>query len=89
MAREGVLHQEGEGLVITPRGDILKRADAQVAGCHASEHGPGQDGLPDNRFTRGHHRQRARRRNAQGMHRLAEKIFAEHGAEGGPPIAAA
>ena len=59
-------------------GRILERADTDVACGNASEHRPGQGRVAIDRFARRDDGQAPRRWNAEGVHRLADDVFAEH-----------
>ena len=66
-----------------------KRADPQVAGGNAGQHGAGQGGLALHQAARRHHGQGARGRDAQRMHRLADDVFAQHRTHCRQPVTAA
>ena len=66
-------------------GDVLEGPDPQVAGGDAGEDGAGQESLAANRLAGGHDGQRARRRDAERVHRLADKVLAEHRSDGRRP----
>ena len=50
---------------------------------------PGEGRLAVDRLARRRDRQAARRRDAEGVHRLADDVLAQHRAEGGAAVAAA
>ena len=76
-------------IIVLTRGKILERADADVARRNAGEHRARQHGLAHHILARDHGGQRARGRYAQREHRLADDVFAQHGAERGAAVAAA
>ena len=73
----------------SPRGEILERADADMAGRDAGQHGARQHASRDGRAPRRHGGQRARGRDAERRHRLADDVFAQDRAQRGAPVAAA
>ena len=69
---------------------VLERADADVRGRHARQDRARQGaGLAQDRLAGGDDGQRARGRDAQGVHRLADDRLTQHRAEHGLAVAAA
>ena len=66
-----------------------KRADAQVAARHPRQHGPRQDGLALDPPAGRDDGQRPGGRDAQGVHRLADDVLAQHRTDRGQAVAAA
>ena len=57
---------------------VLEAPDPQVTAGDAGEHGAGQQRLALHRAPGRHHGQGSRRRDTQGVHRLADDVFAQH-----------
>ena len=89
VAIERVLREGGERLAILAGGEVLERADTDVARGDAREHRAGQDLLAADGLARGDGSERARGGNAERMHGLADEVFAEDGPEGGAAVTAA
>ncbi len=89
MAGDGMVGQRPQRLDVAARGEELEGADADVARRHARQHRARQRRLAHHRLTGRHGRQRSRGRNAERRHRLADDVFAQHGTQGRPPVAAA
>ncbi len=70
-------------------GEELKRADTDMAGGDAGEHGAGKRGFPVDGFAGGGDGERARGGHAERVHGFAQDVFAEDGAERGFTITAA
>ena len=70
-------------------GRPLHRADANVARGDAGEHGAFAHRLAIDRLACRHHRQAARGRDAERVHRLADDVFPQHRTERGTAVAAA
>ncbi len=60
-----------------------------MAARDARQHRPRQRGLAIDRLARRDDRERARRRDAEGLHGLAEDILPQDRSEPGPPVAPA
>ena len=73
VARDRVVGQLAQLVQLAARGEVLEGADAQVAGGHARQHGAGQRVFAQHRLAGGHHGQRARGRDAQRVHGLADE----------------
>ena len=84
-----MVRQQPQRLGIAPRGEILERADADVARGHARQDGAGQHRLASHRLSGRHRGQRPRGRHAQRRHGLADDVFAQHRAERGAAVAVA
>ena len=69
--------------------NVLEGPHPQVAGGDAREDGAGQKSLAANRLAGGHDGQRAGRRDAERVHRLADEVLAEHRADRRPSVATA
>jgi hypothetical protein len=89
VSRDGVVEQRAQCRVVTARGNTFERANAQVARRHARQHRARQHGFAMDRLTGRDHRQSARGRDAECIHRLTDDHLAQHGAERRAPIAAA
>ncbi len=68
---------------------VLEAPHAQMAARDPGEDGSWQQGLAAHRTPRRHHGERAGRGDAQGMHRLAEDVLAQHRADRGQAVPAA
>ena len=86
---DDVIGQPPHALGIAARREILERADADVAGGDAGEHGPGQRRLAHHALAGHDGGERSRGRNAQCRHRLADDVFAQHRTERGAAVAPA
>ncbi len=84
-----VIGQPPHPFGVTARREILERADANVAGSDPGEHGAGQRCFAHHIFAGHDGGERARGRNAQHRHRLADDVFAQHRTERGSAIAPA
>ena len=89
MTRNGIVEQRLQAVLVAPCGKMLKRADAQMACRHPGQHGAGMDLLADNHFTGGGDCQAAGCWDTERVHRLADRIFADHRAKGCTAIATA
>jgi len=58
-------------------GEELEGADADMAGGDAGQHGAGLGAVAAHHVAGRHDGQRTRRRNAQGVHRLADQVLAQ------------
>jgi hypothetical protein len=67
---------------------VLEAADAQVAAGHPGEDRPRLHRLAAHRPAGRDHGERARRRDAQGVHRLADHVLAQHRADHRQAVAA-
>ena len=74
---------------VAARGEKLEGADADMARRHAGQHRAGQHGLADHVLAGDDGGERARGRNAQREHRLADDVFAQHRPERRAAVAAA
>ena len=68
---------------------VLEAADPQVAARDPGEHGSRQQGLAAHRAPGRHHGEGAGRGDAEGVHRLADDVLAQHRADRGQAVAAA
>ena len=89
MPGDDVIGQPPHALGVAARGEKLERADADVAGGDAGEHGAGQRRLAHHALAGHDGGERSRGRNAQRRHRLADDVFAQHRTKRGAAIAAA
>ena len=89
VAVDDVVCEQPQRVGVAACREELEGADADMARRDAGQHGTGQEGLADHRFAGRHRRQRARGRDAQRFHRLADDVFAQHGPKSGTAIAAA
>ena len=78
MTGDRVLGELAHALGIAARGEELERADADVARRDARQHRAGQHRLAQHRLAGGDDRERARGRDAERMHRLADEDLAQH-----------
>ena len=81
VSRDDVVEQLAHCIAIVASREVLEGADTNVAGSHARQHGAWQKILADNLLAGRDHRERARGRNAERMHRFADEVLAQHGAE--------
>ena len=89
VAGDRVVGEPAQQVDVAVGGGVLEAADPQVAARDPGEHGAGQDGLAAYAATGRHHRERARRRDAEGVHRLADDVLPQHRTDGGQAVAAA
>jgi hypothetical protein len=89
VASKRVVSQEAEGVGVTQGGELFEGANADVTGRDAGKDRTGKRLLAEDRFSGGGHGEAAGGRDAEGVHGLADEVFAQHGAEGGPAIPAA
>ena len=89
VAVDGVVGEGAEGIFVFTGGKVLKGADANVAGGDSGEDAA-HDGafLAIDGFAGGYGGEGAGGGNAEGVHRFADDVFAEDGAEGGFSVAA-
>ena len=78
VARDRVLGELAHPLDVAARGEELERADADVAGRDAGQHRAGQHRLAHHRLAGRDDRERARGRDAERVHRLADQHLAQH-----------
>ena len=74
---------------VAARGEELEGADADMARRHAGQHRAGQHGLAHHVLAGDNGGERARGRDAQREHGLADDVFAQHRSERGAAVAAA
>jgi hypothetical protein len=84
-----VVGEASQEVDVTQRAGVLEAADPQVAAGHPGEHGTGQHAFAPHRPPRRHDGEGPGRRDAQGVHRLADDVLAQHRADGGQPVTAA
>ena len=89
VARERVRGERHQRLAVAARGEELERADAEVARGDAREDRAGQRLLAHDELPGRRDGERARGRDAQRRHRLADEVLAQHRAERGASVAAA
>ena len=77
MTRECVIAQLLQLIDLLARGEDLKRADPDVGRSNARNNRTRQHRLTVDIFARADRRQRAGRRDSQGMHRLRHHIFSQ------------
>jgi hypothetical protein len=88
MAGDGVIGEATQQIdVLTQRG-VLERSDAQMARRDPGEHGAALETVADDLFTSRHDGERASGRDPQGVHRLADQVFAQHRAERSAAVSA-
>ena len=87
--RHRVVGQASHRLRVAPGGEELERADPDVARRHPVEHRAGQVRVPHHGFPGRQGREGAGGRDAERRHGLADEIFAQHGTQCGPAVAAA
>ena len=75
---DDVVGERAHASAIAARGEELEGADADVAGGDAGQHRAGQRGLAEDRLAGGDGGERARGRDAERGHRLADDVFAQH-----------
>ncbi len=86
---DDVIGEPSHRLGIAARGKILEGADADMAGSDPGQHRAGQRRLAHHALAGDDGGERARGRNAQGMHRFADDVFAQHRPQRGAAVAAA
>ena len=89
VAGDRVLGELAHPLDVAAGGEELEGADADVAGRDPRQHRAGQHRLAKHRLAGRHHRERARRRDAEGVHRLADQHLAQHRTDRRLAVAAA
>ena len=89
VAGDDMVGQQAQRLAIAARSEELEGADADVAGRDARQHRARQHGLAHHRLAGGDRRERARGRDAERRHRLADDVFAQHRTQRRTAIAAA
>ena len=89
VAGDRMIGEASQQLDVAGQRGVLEAPDAQVAAGDADEYGAGQHRFPLYRTSGAHHRERARRRNAQRVHRLTDDVFAEHRSHRGQAVATA
>ena len=87
VARDGVVGEAAQEVVVAGDARVLERADAQVAGGDAHEHRAGLDGFAAHAVARGDDGERAGGRHAERGHRLADQVLAQHRPEDRAAIA--
>ena len=87
--RDDMIGEPAQRVGVLARGEILEGADADVARGDAGQHRARQHGLAHHVLARCHGGERARGRNAQREHRLADDVFAQHRSERRAAVAAA
>ena len=86
--RDDVIGEDLHALHILAGGEILERADADMALRHAHHDGAGQRLFAHGDLTGRHGGECTRRGNAQRCHRLADDIFAQHRSQRRASVAA-
>jgi hypothetical protein len=86
---DGMVGQPAKQLQVAGGPGVLEAADPQVAARHAGEHGPGQERLAGHGATGRDHGEGAGRGDAEGVHRLAHDVLAQHRADHRQPVASA
>lgn len=81
-------HGDSTGIMVATSHRVLKRPHADVALGDPRQDRAGEFCFPKHLFSGYHDRQASGRRDAEGVHRLADDVFAEHRAECSQPIAA-
>ena len=89
VAGDGVVDQPAEQVEVAGRRGVLEAAHPQVAARHPGQHRPGQQVVALHRTAGRDHGQRARRRDPEGVHGLADDVLAQHRADGGQTVPAA
>ena len=84
-----MIGEASQQLDVAGQRGVLEAPDSQVTAGDADEYGAGQHRFPLDRTSGAHHRERARRRNAQRVHRLADDVFAQHRSHRGQAVATA
>src|ERR1700704_6376813 len=88
MPGNDVIRQPPHAVGIAPRGKILERSDANVAGRDAGEDSPRQRHLAQHALAGHDSGERSCGRNAERGHCLADDVFAQHRTERRAAIAA-
>ena len=88
MPGDGVVGQNTEAFHIAARRKILKRADAQVARCHAGQDAAREHAFAHDALAGQDRRERAGRRDSKRSHRLADDVFADDRTERRPAVTA-
>src|SRR5918993_1426911 len=78
--------QRARRLLVLVRRDPLDGADPDMARRDAREHGALKHRLPIHGLARDRHGQAPGGRDAEGVHRLADDVFPQHGPERRPPV---
>ena len=86
MPRHRIIGERPHPVGILPRGEILKGADADMAGGDAGHDGAGQAGLADHGLPGCYRSQRAGGGDAERVHRLSDQVFAQDRSEGRAPV---
>ena len=89
VAGDGVVGELLQQRHVATRGDVLERPDAQMAARHPGQHGARQQHLAGDRLAGRDDGERARRRDPERVHRLADEVLAQHRSERRPAVAAA
>ena len=76
-------------ILLASRGEVLERADADVAARDACEHGAGEWAFPSDYLASRDGGQSSRCGNSQGVHRFAHQILSQHRSNGRFAVAAA
>ena len=76
MAGDHIVGQPPKRSRVAPRGEVLERADADVAGGHAGQDGTGQGSLAEHRLAGGHRGEGSGGGHSQRCHSLADDVFA-------------
>ena len=87
VAIDDVVGEEPDGLAITARGEVLERADANVARGHPRQYGARDHSLAANTLTRRDGGERACSRNAERVHRLAHQVLPQNRSKRRPAVA--
>ncbi len=87
MTIDHVVGEQSNSLDVVARGEVLKRAHAHEARGHARQYRSRQRFFPEHRLAGGDRGKRARGRNAERVHGLADDIFAQYRTERGAPVA--
>ena len=88
VARDGVVAERAQPVEIAARGEILERADADMARRHAGQDRTGErPRLAQDPLAGLDGGERAGGRDPERMHRLGDHVFAQHRAEPRPPVA--
>ena len=86
MAGDDVVGECLDRLQILAGGEILEGADADMAGGDAGQHPARQGCFAEHMLAGRDRRQRPCGRDAEGVHRLRDDVFAQHRPERGAPI---
>jgi hypothetical protein len=78
MALDGVVGEPPEEIRIPARRRILEGPDPEMAGGDADEHRSGQERVAGDLLPGREHGERPRRGDAEGVHRLADQVLAQH-----------